>query len=99
MPSRRTGWLAARTAGDEPTPVEAVAAISAATGVAVRYEQIGDEEAAALGPMFIETVRRWRRGGRWHADIEALRVIHPGLRTFGDWLDESGAAALRAVVR
>jgi hypothetical protein len=35
-------------------------------------------------------------GDRWHADIEALRVIHPGLRTLADWLTESGAAAIRA---
>jgi hypothetical protein len=32
----------------------------------------------------------------WHADIEALRVIHPGLRTLDDWLSESGAEAIRA---
>ncbi|MEV4135198.1 NmrA family NAD(P)-binding protein [Dactylosporangium sp. NPDC049742] len=83
-------------AGDDPTPVEAAAAISAATGVPVRYEQLTDDEAATLGPMIVETLRRWRTGERWHADIEALRVIHPGLRTFADWLAESGAAALRA---
>lgn len=83
-------------AGDDPTPVEAVAAISEATGIPVRYEQLTDDEAAALGPMYTETLRRWRTGGGWHADIEALRVIHPGLRTFADWLAESGAAALRA---
>jgi uncharacterized protein YbjT (DUF2867 family) len=83
-------------AGDQPTPVEAAAAISAATGVPVRYEQLTDDEAAALGPMFTETLRRWRAGGGWHADLEALRVIHPGLRTFAAWLAESGAAALRA---
>jgi hypothetical protein len=38
-----------------------------------------------------------RTGHRWHADIEALRVIHPGLRTLADWLHESGAAAIRAM--
>ncbi|MER7278758.1 NmrA family NAD(P)-binding protein [Dactylosporangium sp. NPDC000244] len=83
-------------AGDEPTPVEAAAAISEATGIEVRYEQLTDGEAAALGPMVEQTLRRWRAGERWHADIEALRVIHPGLRTFAGWLAESGAAALRA---
>ncbi|GAA2375386.1 NmrA family NAD(P)-binding protein [Dactylosporangium salmoneum] len=83
-------------AGDEPTPTEAAAAISEATGVLVRYEQLTDDEAAALGPMFTETLQRWRTGGSWHADIEALRVIHPGLRTFADWLAESGGAAIRA---
>ncbi|GLY72949.1 NmrA family NAD(P)-binding protein [Actinoallomurus iriomotensis] len=83
-------------AGDEPTPVAAAAAISEATGVPVRYERLTDDEAAEIGPEVAETRKRWQAGHRWHADIEALRVIHPGLRTLADWLTESGAAALRA---
>lgn len=83
-------------AGDELTPVEALAAIEAATGVSVRYEQLTHEEAAALNPEIAETRRRWIAGQRWHADIEALRVIHPGLRTLQDWLSEGGATALRS---
>ncbi len=82
-------------AGDQPTPVEAAAAITAATGIPVRYEQLTDGEAAAIGPLIAETKKRWEAGQRWHADIEALRVIHPGLRTLTDWLNESGAAAIR----
>ncbi|HWD79395.1 MAG TPA: NmrA family NAD(P)-binding protein [Kribbella sp.] len=85
-------------AGDDLTPVEAVAAIGAATGVEVRYEQLTHDEAAALSPQIAETRQRWISGQRWHADIEALRVIHPGLRTLADWLAESGAAALRSVL-
>ncbi|MFI9381372.1 NmrA family NAD(P)-binding protein [Kutzneria sp. NPDC052558] len=83
-------------AGDEPTPVAAAAAISAATGLPVRYEQLTAEEAAAISPDIARTRERWLAGQRWHADIEALRVIHPGLRTLADWLAESGAAAIRA---
>jgi uncharacterized protein YbjT (DUF2867 family) len=83
-------------AGDEPTPVEAAAAISAASGIPVRYEQLTDVEAAAISPDIAEIRKRWQAGDRWHADIEALRVIHPGLRTLTDWLAESGAAAIRA---
>ncbi|PPK61465.1 NmrA family NAD(P)-binding protein [Actinokineospora auranticolor] len=79
-------------AGDQPTPVEAAAAIAAATGSPVRYEQV----TTGVHPMIIETGRRWAAGERWHADIEALRVIHPGLRAFGTWLAESGAEASRA---
>lgn len=83
-------------AGDDPTPVEAVAAIAAATGTSLRYEQLTHEEAAALNPEIAEVRRRWAAGERWHADIEALRVIHPGLRTLATWLSEGGAAALSA---
>ena len=83
-------------AGDDPTPVAAAATISEATGIPVRYERLTDDEIARLGPDIADTSRRWQAGHRWHADIEALRVIHPGLRTLADWLAESGAAALRA---
>ena len=82
-------------AGDQPTPVEAAAAIAAATGIPLRYEQLTAGEATALGPDIAGTRSRWQAGHRWHADIEALRVIHPGMRTLADWLTESGAAALR----
>ncbi|MFJ8430989.1 NmrA family NAD(P)-binding protein [Kitasatospora sp. NPDC094019] len=82
-------------AGDAPTPVEAVAAIGAATGRTLRYEQVGHDEAAALHPGFAEVRRQWAEGHRWRVDIEALRAVHPGLRTLGDWLAEGGAAALR----
>lgn len=82
-------------AGDEPTPVEAAAAITEATGIPVRYEQLTDSQAAAIGSEVAEIRKRWHAGHRWHADIEALRVIHPGLRTLTDWLTESGAAAIR----
>jgi uncharacterized protein YbjT (DUF2867 family) len=85
-------------AGDEPTPVGAAAAISEVTGVPVRYEQFTDDEASAISPDIARTRTRWLAGDRWHADVEALRVIHPGLRTFADWLTESGAAAIRAHV-
>ncbi|MFF1745438.1 NmrA family NAD(P)-binding protein [Streptomyces mirabilis] len=82
-------------AGDAPTPTEAVAAISEATGAAVRYEQLSHAEAAALNPEIGRVRERWASGARWHADVEVLRVVHPGLRTLADWLAESGAALLR----
>lgn len=82
-------------AGDDPTPVAAAAAISEATGIPVRYTELTDDDAAALGPEIAEVRKRWHAGHRWHADIEALRVIHPGLRTLNDWLTESGADAIR----
>ena len=94
----RFGGRTLELAGDEPTPVQAVAAIVEATGIALRYEHLTDDEAAAIGPDIAKIKSRWQAGDRWHADIEALRVIHPGLRTLGDWLKESGAAAIRSYV-
>jgi uncharacterized protein YbjT (DUF2867 family) len=85
-------------AGDQPTPIEAAKAITEATGIQVRYQELTDEESVALGPHISEIRDSWREGKRWHADIEALRVIHPGLRTFRDWLDESGAEKLRTLL-
>jgi uncharacterized protein YbjT (DUF2867 family) len=83
-------------AGDQPTPVEAVDAITKATGIPVRYQQLTSAEAAAISPEVAEGMKSWQAGHRWHADIEALRVIHPRLRTLTDWLTDSGAAAIRA---
>jgi hypothetical protein len=86
-------------AGDAPTPAAAVAAISQATGAAVRYEQITPAETAAFPPEIARVRERRAAGSRWHADIEALRVIHPGLRTLTDWLAEPGTALLREQLR
>ncbi|WP_333770558.1 hypothetical protein [Streptomyces sp. IBSBF 2435] len=62
----------------------------------MRCEQLTQQEAAALNPEIARIRERWMSGARWHADIEVLRVVHPGLRTLTDRLAESGAAALRA---
>jgi uncharacterized protein YbjT (DUF2867 family) len=82
-------------AGDSPTPVEAVATISATTGLDVRYERLDRAAAEAIAP---EVGRAWdlsERGEHWHADIEVLRVLHPGMWTLRDWLDRSGAEKIR----
>lgn len=84
-------------AGDGPTPVEAAAAISAAVGRTVRYEQVPLEEAAGFGPEIAETWRLWNSGHTWRADVQSLRELHPGLRTLEDWLAGSGAALIRAL--
>ncbi|WNI24977.1 NmrA family NAD(P)-binding protein [Streptomyces sp. ITFR-16] len=83
-------------AGDAPTPLEAAAAIAEATGAEVRYEQITRAEAATLNPEIARVRESWAAGSRWHADIEALRVIHPGLRTLTDWLAGPGGDELRS---
>jgi uncharacterized protein YbjT (DUF2867 family) len=86
--------LAGRTlelAGDEPTPKAAAAAISAATGRTVAYEQIPQEEAAGLGPQIAATWELMDEGASWDADIAHLRQLLPGLRSFDMWLKEGGA--------
>ncbi|MFF0487550.1 NmrA family NAD(P)-binding protein [Nocardia sp. NPDC004068] len=85
-------------AGDELTPVAAAAAIAAATGHPVRYHQLTDDELGPLGPLIASVLALVRGGARWHADIPALRAIHPGLRTFDAWLAETGAAQLKSLL-
>ncbi|MBF6173794.1 NmrA family NAD(P)-binding protein [Nocardia blacklockiae] len=86
-------------AGDALTPVAAAARITAATGIPVRYHQLSEAEADALGEPIASVARRVADGGSgWHADLHALRVIHPGLRTFDDWLAETGAAQLKSLL-
>ncbi|WP_280377767.1 NmrA/HSCARG family protein [Nocardia wallacei] len=86
-------------AGDEQTPTAATARISEATGIPVRYHQLTGAEVAALGEPIASVARLVGDGGAgWHADIQALRVIHPGLRTFADWLAETGAAQLKSLL-
>lgn len=83
-------------AGDELTPVTAAALITENTGHPVRYEEFSEAEALALGAEVANVWQMVREGKGWRADIAALREIHPGLRTFPDWLAESGAALLKA---
>ncbi|WP_280269043.1 NmrA family NAD(P)-binding protein [Nocardia wallacei] len=86
-------------AGDEVTPLDAVAAISRTTGHEVRYRQITEAEAAALPEPIATTVQKlMKTGSGWQADIPALREIHPGLHTFDTWLAETGAAQLKSML-
>jgi uncharacterized protein YbjT (DUF2867 family) len=83
-------------AGDDPTPAAAVATISAAVGLPVRYEQLDRAAALAIAPEVARMHDLWSAGHRWHADIEVLRLVHPGLQTLPDWLAAGGAAQIRA---
>jgi uncharacterized protein YbjT (DUF2867 family) len=82
-------------AGDSPTPVEAAATISAATGLDVRYERLDRAAAERIAPEVGRVLDLAERGERWHADIEVLRVLHPGMLTLRDWLDRGGAEQIR----
>ncbi|MGY1944510.1 NmrA family NAD(P)-binding protein [Nocardia asiatica] len=85
-------------AGDALTPSAAAAAISAATGHPVRYHEVSEADADALGSEIGNTWRLLRHTGGWRADVEEIRAIHPGLRTFDTWLAETGAAQIKALL-
>ncbi|WP_174183918.1 NmrA family NAD(P)-binding protein [Nocardia barduliensis] len=85
-------------AGDALTPPAAAAAISAATGHPVRYHEVSEADADALGSEIGNTWRLLRHTGGWRADVEEIREIHPGLRTFDTWLAETGAAQIKALL-
>ncbi|QBS40439.1 NmrA family NAD(P)-binding protein [Nocardia sp. CS682] len=85
-------------AGDALTPPAAAAAITAATGHPVRYQELDEAAAAELGEMIAHTWRLVRATGGWRADIAATREIHPGLRTFDTWLAETGAAQIKSLL-
>jgi len=84
-------------AGDELTPTAAAALITESTGRSVRFEQVPQEEADALGPE-IAAIRKLMNGYRtWDADVAALRELLPSLRTFDTWLKEGGAEKIAAL--
>ncbi|MGW4089592.1 NmrA family NAD(P)-binding protein [Nocardia sp. NPDC004750] len=85
-------------AGDVLAPTAAAAAISAATGHQVRYHQVTEAESDALGEEIGNVWRLMRHTGGWRADVDEIREIHPGLRTFDTWLAETGAAQIKALL-
>lgn len=85
-------------AGDDRTPADAAAAISAITGHDIRYREATEAEAEALGAQIGTIWRLTRAGEGWHANIAEVREILPSLRTLDDWLAETGAARIKAVL-
>ncbi|MFD6463829.1 NmrA family NAD(P)-binding protein, partial [Streptomyces roseolus] len=81
-------------AGDDPTPVAAAELISAHIGQPVRYQEYTHAEAEAIGPE-IAAVWERTRDSAWHADIPALRELHPGLMTLETWLSTGGSTRLK----
>ncbi|MFF2391051.1 NmrA family NAD(P)-binding protein [Nocardia sp. NPDC058114] len=87
------GWHARilELAGDAITPVDAAAIIGAAIGRHVHYREVTEEEADAIGPQLGNTWRLIRETGGWHADLPALRALHPELTSLRDWLARGGS--------
>lgn len=90
-------WIgrAVDLAGDEMTPVQIAAAISAATGRALPYVQIPIEAIAAVGEEFAAAYT-WLNERGWRADVAFTRDLHPGLMDLRTWLERSGAAQISA---
>lgn len=82
-------------AGDELTRDQIVAAVSEATGRTFDTAPVSSEVLAELG--VAEDVGRAESFGGWHADIPALRALHPGLMDFATWLSREGAAKFAAL--
>jgi len=86
-PSRYVG-KALELAGDELTMAQVLDAIGRATrrrDLRAWTKRTALHEGSGEGPV---------RYGGWHADIAALRALHPGLMTFDDWLARGGAARI-----
>ncbi|MEV0060131.1 NmrA family NAD(P)-binding protein [Nocardia sp. NPDC050718] len=85
-------------AGEAVSPVAAAAAIAEAIGRPVHYREIAESEAEAIGPQLGNTWRLIRETGGWHADLPALRLLHPGLTTLREWLATGGAARILTTI-
>ncbi|ETK37533.1 NmrA/HSCARG family protein [Microbispora sp. ATCC PTA-5024] len=95
-PDRYAGQ-AFELAGDELTRAELVDAIARAVGRRLETGPVPKETLAQLG-MNTDDLERVESFGGWRADIPALRALHPGLMTFGTWLEREGAARFRALL-
>ncbi len=82
-------------AGDERTLPDYAAAVSAARGVGIEYVQVPWEGLRERSEDLYRMYDFFQREG-YAADIAALRAEYPRLKTFDDWLDEGGLAALGA---
>jgi uncharacterized protein YbjT (DUF2867 family) len=82
-------WIGRKVelAGDERTMPQYAEAISRVTGVRVVYQQLPWEAVRAQNEDLAKTFDWFERAG-YEADIARLRELHPGLKTFEQWLAE-----------
>ncbi|MBB5804109.1 uncharacterized protein YbjT (DUF2867 family) [Saccharothrix ecbatanensis] len=82
-------------AGDEVTPAEVAAAISAATGRTMPYEQVPIELIRQVNEDFAHA-NEWLNHRGYRADVAATRRLHPGLLDLRTWLTTTGVASITA---
>jgi uncharacterized protein YbjT (DUF2867 family) len=82
-------------AGDELTPVDIAAAISAATGRDLPYERIPIDAIRQVSEDFAHA-NEWLNERGYRADVAATRRLHPGLLDLRAWLAATGAALITA---
>jgi uncharacterized protein YbjT (DUF2867 family) len=84
-----TRWIGEELelAGDERTGPQYARGLSAELGKPVDYVQIPWESVRSMSEDFYRMYDYFEREG-YQADIAALRVVHPRLRTFDQWLAE-----------
>ncbi|WP_158888480.1 NmrA/HSCARG family protein [Amycolatopsis anabasis] len=82
-------------AGDEITPPEVAAAISAATGHTVEYSRLSLEVLRRHNERFARGYELLNSAELPRPDIPALRELHPDLMDFRTWLDRTGGAKLK----
>jgi uncharacterized protein YbjT (DUF2867 family) len=82
-------------AGDEVTPFEVAAAISAATGRTMPYEQVPIELIRQVNEDFAHA-NEWLNHRGYRADVAATRRLHPELLDLRTWLTTTGVALITA---
>ncbi|ONI85020.1 hypothetical protein ALI22I_31755 [Saccharothrix sp. ALI-22-I] len=90
-------WIGrtADIAGDELTPVQIAAAISAAIGHRMPYAQIPIDVIRQLNEDFAHA-NEWLNERGYRADVAATRRLHPGLLDLRTWLATTGAKQITA---
>lgn len=86
--------------GDVLTPPEVAAQVSAAVGRTVPYIQRPIEELRRINERFARGYELLNSGDGSipDVDVQELRALHPGLMTFGHWLEVKGAKLIRSVL-
>jgi uncharacterized protein YbjT (DUF2867 family) len=77
-----------QVAGDELTMTEMAEAFTRVTGIAARYEESDIEQVRAYSEDLAHMYEFFEHKG-FQADLDAVRRLHPGLRTLEDWIREN----------